>query len=191
MKRFTPIAVALLVLAAGCSSSDPTASDEYAAVEQELTQTEAELAEVTAERDAFAVEVVADAAVLEEAIAAVAPEKLAALVDDWHEANSRGDGSVLDLYVPEGYHLYGATRIEYEDIPSHLSSGTYEHEWITGPMVITDEGDGRYVVVRGMRIANSGGSNASAVLFEIVRTVDDELLLAQTSWFYDNEGGSA
>ncbi len=61
-KRVVPFTVALLLLVmAGCSSSDPTASDEYAALEQELTQAnnetaqiEDQLVEITAERDALA-----------------------------------------------------------------------------------------------------------------------------------------
>jgi hypothetical protein len=39
MRRFTPVAVALLLVLAGCSSSDPAASDEYAATEQDTTPT--------------------------------------------------------------------------------------------------------------------------------------------------------
>lgn len=58
--RVVPFTVALLLLVtAGCSSSDPTASDEYAALDQELAQTsqalveaEAQLTAVTAEREA-------------------------------------------------------------------------------------------------------------------------------------------
>lgn len=62
-KKVTSIAVALLLVVAGCSSSDPTSSDKYAALEQELAQTkaqleiaqvEAQLERVTAERDALA-----------------------------------------------------------------------------------------------------------------------------------------
>jgi hypothetical protein len=61
MNRIAFVGVALVLLVVGCSSSDPTASDEYAALEQELVQTnqelaqaETQLAEVTAERDALA-----------------------------------------------------------------------------------------------------------------------------------------
>ena len=50
MKRVVPLAAALLLIA-GCGSSDPTTSDEYTELEQELAQTEALLTEVTAERD--------------------------------------------------------------------------------------------------------------------------------------------
>jgi len=55
-KRLIPFTAALLLLVAGCSSSDPTASNEYEALEQELaeanqavTQLESQLAEITAE----------------------------------------------------------------------------------------------------------------------------------------------
>jgi hypothetical protein len=80
----------------------------------------------------------------------------------------------------------GDQRIEYDEIPAHLSSGGLETEWITEPLLIAEDEDGRYVVVRGMRILGSW-SNASALLFEIVTTADDELRLVQTAWFYDNE----
>ena len=152
------------------------------------TQTEAELAEVTTERDALAGEAETAAASPAQTDATVAPEDLAALIDNWYAANDRADGSVLDLYVPEGYHVYGDQRIEYDEIPAHLSGETSTHEWITEPLLITDEGNGRYVVVRGMRITIADiYPNASAVMFEIVMTPDDELRFAQTAWFYDNE----
>lgn len=190
MKRSATVAVALLLLMAGCSSSDPTASDEYAAIEQELAQTETQLAEMTVERDVLAEEPPAVAVASEEAAGFVAPEEIAALIEDWYAANDLGDGSVLDLYLPEGYHLYGDKRFEYDEIVGHLSGGPAENEWITEPLLIADEGNGRYVVVRGMRIMFTGiYPNASALMFEIVTTPDDELRFAQTAWFYDNEWG--
>jgi hypothetical protein len=187
MKRIVLFAMALLLLMAGCSSSNPTASDEYEALEQELAQTEAELTEVTTERDALAGQAETAAASSSQAGAVVAPEELAALIDNWYAANERADGSVLDLYLPEGYHGYGDQRIEYDEIPGHLSGGNIEHDWITEPLLIAEDEDGRYVVVRGMRITSPNWSNASALLFEIVTTADDELRLVQTAWFYDNE----
>jgi hypothetical protein len=115
------------------------------------------------------------------------PAEISALVDNWFEALAREDGSVLELYVPEGYHLYGDTRIEHDGIPAHLSTPGYTHEWTTPTLLITNEGNGRYVVVRGMRNTSSAGSWASALLFEIVETPNDGLRLAQTAWFYDSE----
>ena len=191
MKRTIVASIAVLVLvAAGCSSSDPTASEEYQALEQDLAQTEAELVEMTVERDVLAEEPPAVAVASEEAVGLVAPEEIAALIEDWYAANDLGDGSVLDLCLPEGYHLYGDKRFEYDEIVGHLSGGPAENEWITEPLLIADEGNGRYVVVRGMRIMFTGiYPNASALMFEIVTTPDDELRFAQTAWFYDNEWG--
>jgi hypothetical protein len=55
-RPFISMLVVLLLVVAGCSSSDPTVSDEYAAIEQELAQIEAQLADMTAEGDALAAE---------------------------------------------------------------------------------------------------------------------------------------
>jgi len=143
------------------------------------------LADITVERDALTAEATAAVVALEKIETVVAPAELAALVDDWYAANDRGDGSVLDLYVPEGYHQYGTLRVDYDAIPAHLSGG--EHTWITEPLLITADRDGRYVVVRGMRNGSSDSSNASAISFEIVTTADDELRIVHTAWIYDNE----
>lgn len=116
-----------------------------------------------------------------------APDELVALVDEWYAANDRGDGSVLELYVPEGYHLYGDQRFEYNEIVNHLSAGGVEHEWLTEPLLIAEDDDGRYVVVRGLRNTSAAWSNASALLFEIVTTPEDELRIVQTAWFYDSD----
>jgi steroid delta-isomerase-like uncharacterized protein len=58
--------VAVTFVVVGCTSSDPTASDEYAAIEQDLIEAqdlladvESDLAETTAERDALAAQVAA------------------------------------------------------------------------------------------------------------------------------------
>lgn len=115
-----------------------------------------------------------------------APNHVAVLIDDWYAANERGDGSVVDLYLPNGYHLYGDNRIELNDLTAHLSGGSFEHEWITDLILIVDEGDGRYVVARGMRNTGSGESSASSLTFEVVTTADGSLLLAQSAWLYEN-----
>lgn len=69
----------------------------------------------------------------------------------------------------------------------HLSGGGVEHEWITEPMLVAEDADGRYVVVRGMRNTSPTWSNTSALLFEVVTTPDGDLRLVQTAWFYDSE----
>jgi hypothetical protein len=117
------------------------------------------------------------------------PTGIVSLIDDWYTANERADGSVMDLYVPEGYHLYGDQRYDYDDVSQHLSAGgdSYEHEWLTDPLLIAADEDGRYVVVRGLRNSSPAWSNASALLFEVVTTSEGEFRIVQTAWFYDSE----
>ncbi len=143
-KRTIPVAIALLVLMAGCSTSN-----EYAA-----------------------------------------PDDVTALFEDWGEAINRADGSVIEFYQPGGYHVYGDKRIAYDDIVSHLDSG-WTGERITDPLLVVDEGDGRYVVVCGARNNGPYGfSAASAVSFEIVRTTDDGLKFVHTAWLYQHDVGA-
>ena len=176
-----PVAL-LMILAAGCST-DPTTTAEYQTLQQELKTAEANLSAV--EQELASLSTVADEADTESTTSA--PPELAGLVDDWYAALEQGDDSVLDLYVAEGYHLYGDTRFEYDEIVGHLSGGGVEHEWITEPMLVAEDADGRYVVVRGMRNTSPIWSNASAVLFEVVTTPEGDLRLVQTAWFYDSE----
>ncbi len=116
-----------------------------------------------------------------------APDEIAALVVDWGEAVNRADGSVIELYQPDGYHLYGDQRIEHDEIVSHMNTG-WTGELITDPLLVVDEEDGRYIVVCGVRNTSPGGySVATAVNFEIVATAEDDLLLAQTAWLYAHD----
>ena len=112
------------------------------------------------------------------------PEPVGALVDEWFAAAEAGDGSVTDLYLPSGYHLYGDRRYDRDDIAAHLSGGGYEHEWITDTILVADDENGSYVVVRGMRNSNEFESEQSALTFEIVTTDEGVLRLAQTSWLF-------
>ena len=173
-KRIVPIAVALLLVAVGCSSSDPTKSDEYAALEQEL-------ADVTAERDLLVEQAEAAAPLLQEGNPAAVPEDLSALTVAWGEAINAGGGAVTELYTTGGFHLYGSTRIAHDQIAAHLEAPSTEGEWITDPYLLVDEGNGRYVVARGTHAA---GSFPGSITFVIVRTADGELKIAETAWVY-------
>lgn len=188
LRLILPVAL-LMILAAGCST-DPTTTAEYQTLQQELATAESSLAAAeanlsAAEQELANLPTVADEADPEPTTSA--PPELAALVDDWYAALEQGDGSVLDLYVAEGYHLYGDTRFEYDQIVGHLSAAGIKHEWITEPMLVAEDADGRYVVVRGMRITSPIWSNASAFLFEVVTTPEGDLRLVQTALFYDSE----
>jgi len=169
--RIVPFLAALALVMAGCSSSDPTTSNEYAELEQELAQSETQLTQVTAERNALAEE------------AAAVPDEVAALTTAWGEAINRDDGSVTDLYQMGGYHLYGAMPIPRDDIASHLEAGTVPGEWLTEPYLLVDEGDGRYVVARGSRVESA---YEGSITFSIARSSDGELEIIKTAWFYAN-----
>ncbi|MGI9585229.1 MAG: hypothetical protein ACR2N7_06520 [Acidimicrobiia bacterium] len=175
----------VLTLVAGCSE-EPTATPEYQALEQELAAVETKLASTQVQAVAAEQELAKLVAVAE-TINVAPPQELADLINAWFAALEQGDDSVLDLYVAEGYHLYGDKRFEYDELVGHLAGGGVDHQWITGPVLIAEDSDGRYVVARGMRNTTVDWSNASALLFEIVTTPEGELQIVQTAWFYDSE----
>lgn len=171
-KRIVPFALVLMLVMAACSSSDPTTSDEYGALERELAQAESQLTVVTTERDALAAEVEAAAAV---------PVDVAALIEEWGNAVDTGGGAVTELYVPGGYHGAGSTRIVYDEIAAHLEAPSTPGEWTTEPyLLVGDDGDGRYVVSRG---ALAAGTYPGSLTFLIARTSDGELQIVRTAWF--------
>ena len=180
-KKLIAIVIAVLLVVAGCSSSDPTASDEYAALEQELAQSEAQVAEVTAERDALVAEAEAAAAASEDGMATAVPDDVAALTAAWGDAINSGDGAVTALYSESGFHLYNTTKIDHDDIAAHLEGPTTDGEWVTEPYLLIDEGDGRYIVARGTRGA---GVYPGSLTFLIVRDADGELEIAETAFVY-------
>lgn len=110
------------------------------------------------------------------------PVEVTQLIDDWWEALERRDDSVLDLYLPSGHHLYGASRIDRDRIVDHLTSDSWNSEWITPPFVMANEGNGDYVVVRGIRnsLGDTDVSVASAFTFEIETVSGGDLKIAQT-----------
>jgi hypothetical protein len=177
-KRIVPFVVALLLVAAGCSSSDPTTSDEYAALEQELAQSEAQLAEVTAERDALEEQAEAASAVAQEAKGAAVPDDVAALTDAWGDAINAGGGAVTELYSTGGFHLFGGKRVAHDEIAAHLAPSK-GGVWITDPYLLVDEGNGRYVVARGTHAA---GAFPGSITFVIKEASDGELAIAETAW---------
>ena len=115
------------------------------------------------------------------------PDGIDTLIDDWGSALEQGDDSVLELYLPSGYHLYGDMRFKGEDLVDHLAGNSgFSSEWITPTYVTADEGDGTYVVVRGIRNTEvaTGASWASAFAFEIETVAGGELKIAHTAFIY-------
>lgn len=127
MKRTIVATTAVLVLlVAGCSSSDPTASFEYQALEQKLSDTEHELAQaetqvvaISAERDALA-----QPATLDERHnkAETTQELLIAIIDD--PSSFGTEEEVLDL-VDE----LAVPLVRYEDTAWPLLRPVREGDW--------------------------------------------------------------
>lgn len=168
----------LLLMVAGCSSSDPTKSDEYASLEQEL-------ADVTTERDLLVEQAEAAAPVLQGGNSLSVPEDVAALTDTWGEAIDAGGGAVTELYTIGGFHLYGSTTYARDQIAAFLEAPSTEGVWVTDPYLLIDDGNGRYVVARG---TYSAGSNPGSITFVIVKKPDGELKIAETAWVYSQQG---
>jgi len=166
-----PALVLALALAAGACARDVTASDEYRALEREIAALEQQASDT--------------AAALAEARAVQGtqvPADVDDLLDEWWSANERNDGSVVELYLPSGYHLSGQQMIPRDDLAAHLGAPGWTPEWITEPYLVAAEPEGRYVVTRGLRNTQGSRSFASALTFEILTTADGELKIAETDW---------
>jgi hypothetical protein len=101
-KGLAAVAAVLAILIAGCAANDPTASDEYGALETELAQTnrelaeaEDELAEMTAHCDELAADAVAEAPTTRYQNAKANQETLLAVIADPSAFGSEEE--VLDL----------------------------------------------------------------------------------------------
>jgi hypothetical protein len=182
------VVVALFVVISGCSSSDPTTSDEYAALEQELAQTKQELAQAetqlsdtVAERDALQAEPASDTAsgVSQDVGRGPVPDDVVALIDQWKQAT---ESSMIDLYTPTGFHLYGTQRFTGEEIGPHLVNPSVGHEELTPLLLVADE-LGRYVITQGVENTVGGGKYRSGISWEIVADSEGGLKIAQSAWF--------
>jgi len=89
------LAVPLLLLASGCSSSAATTSDERTALEEQLAEVEQELAGITAERDALAAQLEAAASRFAKSTANL--EEVGRIIDDPDSFGTKGE--VLDLLM--------------------------------------------------------------------------------------------
>lgn len=178
MRKTMIMMVVALALIAGACAGDATESDEYRDLEDEFGALQAELSATEADLTATRAE-------LEEAgtTEADVPADVAAVVDEWWAANDRGDGSVAELYVPTGYHMYGERKIRHDELAAHFGVEGWTSELISGPFLVAAEPAGRYVVTIGVRNSSGVASFASALTFEIV-TRDDEYRIAHTDWAY-------
>ena len=176
--------VLVMVVSLSACASDPTASDEYVALEEELAATEQQLSTTAA--DLAEARAGLDEAIAENEGSVEVPAEVVALIDEWWAANERADGSVVDLYRPSGYHLNGDEKVAQEDFAAHFNPPGWKFEWTTEPYLIANQPEGRYVVTRGIRTSLGARSFYSAFTFEILTMRDGELKIAQTDFMYVN-----
>lgn len=117
------------------------------------------------------------------------PDEVMSMTDEWEAALSRYDGSVVDLYVEAGYHLYGTAKYEGEEIAGHLGGAegqaqTGSNEWTAEPTVMV-AGEDRWVIVRPMLITNSASAE-SVLSFEIIQMDDGSYKIAHSVWMIDH-----
>jgi hypothetical protein len=180
LPSFVGVALALALLVAACST-DPTTTDEYTALEEGLAQAEAQLSDVVAERDALRDELESNTAsgVSQDVGRGPVPDDVVALIDQWKQAT---DSSMVDLYTPTGFHLYGTQRYTGEDIGPHLLNPSVGHEELTPLLLVADE-FGRYVVTQGVENTVGGAKYPSGISWEIVADAEGKLKIAQSAWF--------
>jgi hypothetical protein len=107
------------------------------------------------------------------------PDDVVALIDQWKQATKT---SIVDLYTPTGFHLYGTQRFTGDAIGAHLVSPAVGHEALT-PLLLVAGGPGRYVVTQGIENTFSGTKFPSGFSWEIVEDSDGGLKIAQSAWF--------
>lgn len=114
------------------------------------------------------------------------PDDVVALIDQWKQATA---SSIVDLYTPTGFHLYGTQRYTGEDIGFHLVNPSIGHEELTPLLLVADQ-PGRYVVIQGVENTVSGVRSPSSISWEIVVDAEGNLKIAQSAWFKITAGPS-
>lgn len=164
MRRLIAGLAVLGLVLAGCSS-DPTTSDEYAALEQELAQTKSELVEVTTERDALVAEADKRAGV-------ELPAEAAEALDNYNKAVLNANGEAMLNYVTEDF-----TFLSYGN---DVQERDFRADWVTqyykgfemetiGDLMVLGGGD-TYIVDQPERVTTP----ALAEGFSVIRLVQVE-----------------
>jgi hypothetical protein len=108
------------------------------------------------------------------------PDEVAALIDQWWAATAT---SVVDLYTPTGFHLYGARKITGDDIGTHLANpAVTDHEELTPLLLVVEEPGRRYVVTQGIANTIHATKSPSGLSWEILADSDGTLRIAQSAW---------
>ena len=107
------------------------------------------------------------------------PDEVAALIDQWKQAT---ETSMVDLYTPTGFHLYGRTKLTGDDIGAHLINPAVGHEELTPLLLIAAEPGRRYVVIQGIENTMFNTKAPSGMSWEIVADPEGTLRIAHSAW---------
>jgi len=108
------------------------------------------------------------------------PDEVAALIDQWKQAT---ETSMVDLYTPTGFHLYGAQKITGDDIGVHLANpAVTDHEELTPLLLVAVEPGRRYVATQGIANTIFETKSPSGFSWEIVADSEGTLRIARSAW---------
>jgi outer membrane murein-binding lipoprotein Lpp len=183
MKRLTTVAVASLLLMAGCSSSDPTASDEYQALEQELASATSQLAAVTAERDTLAVEVQAiQATVADTEI----PAEILDIVHGFKEAVDTYDIETMQTYITDDFSFESFGVVNDRDAYVALVANDYQSGHFSVRSTGDAMGDGHartFVVAEPTLVVYDGSSGLYGfTITTLTETLDGTWLIEKSQF---------
>lgn len=193
MKRTIVASISVFaLLVAGCSSSSPTESEEYQALEQELVaaeqqlaeanqelvQAEAQVAAVTAELDAAQVTATAaqDVTLPAEAVAVLVGVNAALVAHDTEEMRTY----LTDDYTFQSYGDVSEVDAYMKWIDTYYESMGFQLE-ATGPIVVTG-GDDTYIVAEPGLSTWTGNPGVHGFSIITLTHEDGTWLVGQTRW---------
>ena len=183
-KTSIPVLVILLLVAA-CSSSDPTASDEYQALGQELVVVEGQLA-MTQQRLTDATEEIqalhAEAWATEELPNQV-PEEIVAVIDTYTTAVNTYDTTMMTAVLAEGFTFqsYGDVSDDYVSyVDAHYESLGFKYHPTGDPVGIGS--GGVIIVAEPGKVVWSGNNGLYGFNVSMLVNADGEWRVQQTRW---------
>jgi hypothetical protein len=181
--RIIPFVVTLVLVMAGCSASDPTASDEYQALEQELASATSQLAAVTAERDALVVEVQAiQATVADTEI----PPEILDIVHGYKEAVNTYDIETMQTYITDDFSFESFGVVNDRDAYVALVANDYQSGHFSVRSTGDAMGDGHarsFVVAEPTLVVYDGSSGLYGfAITTLTETMDGTWLIKKAQF---------
>lgn len=186
MKRTIVASIAVVaVVVAGCSSSVPTASDEYQALEEEHVIVEGQLAEAQQQLSDAAEEIAAlhTAAWDTEEVPNQVPEEVVAVIDAYTRAVNTYDTTAMSAVLADDFTFqsYGDINDDYVSyVDMHYESLGFKYH-PTGDPVGVRSGN-VFIVAEPGKVVWNGNNGLGGFNVNTLVNVDGEWKLQQTRW---------